>query len=196
LHPDYEIMDEETKTEFMAARKLKTQDLKTLQHLLDYSRYLHEQEEHRNDKLSGVTNTYLVVITFAFTLLLGVISLALPNLEDLLLRLSPGVSTMLLIVAGAAVLLILLSLFFTLLVVKVRPFERLCDSREFVLEASKMKGEAEVISSIISHYVVSTERNFLINNQKARYLSLALQSYLAGFTLLLFTLALLIFSGR
>lgn len=180
----------------MAKQSLKKQDITILKHLLDYSKYLHEQEDQRNDKLTGVTNIYLVVITFAFTLLLGIISLISPTMEESLLGIRQGYQIALLIGLGAAVVLILASLFFTMLVVKVRSFERLCNPKEFILEASNIKSEEAVISAVISHYVVSTERNFLVNNRKAMYLALALQSYILGFVILLLTVIGFLWIGR
>lgn len=50
--------------------------------------------------------------------------------------------------------------------------------------------------AIISHFVVATDRNFRLDNQKARFLAYGLQSFVAGFVLLLSALAGLYFSGR
>jgi hypothetical protein len=180
----------------MANRKQKKPNLSVLKHLLDYSKNLHEQENQRNDKLTSVTNIYLVVITFAFTLLLGVLSLISPSAVNMLLKLSGDFQIVLFGGLGISVFLLLMSLIFTVLVVKVRSFERLCNPKEFVIEASIIKSEEEVISAIISHYVVATERNFLVNNKKAKYLSYALQSYIAGFIFLVFAIIGIFFFGR
>jgi len=180
----------------MASQSQKKQDLSILIHLLDYSKVLHEQENQRNDKLTNVTNIYLVVITFAFTLLLGVLSLISPTAGNMLLNLSKEFQIILFGGLGISVLLILMSLFFTMLVVKVRAFERLCNPKEFIVEASSIKSEEEVISAIISDYVVATERNFIINNKKARFLAYGLQSYILGFVILLLTVISFLVFGR
>ncbi len=180
----------------MANPRQKKQDLSILNHLLSYSKTLHEQENQRNDKLTNVTNIYLVVITFAFTLLLGVLSLISPTAGSMLLKLSKEFQIVLFGGLGVSVLLILMSLIFTMLVLKVRSFERLCNPKEFIVEASSMKSEEEVVGAIISHYVVATERNFLINNRKARFLAYGLQTYIIGFAILLFTLAGIFMFGR
>lgn len=172
----------------MASPRRKKQDLSILKHLLDYSKVLHEQENQRNDKLTSVTNIYLVVITFAFTLLLGGASLVFPTTESTLSNLGGRYQVMLFVGLGISILLFLMSLFFTILVVKVRSFERLCNPKEFIIEASAIKSEEEVVSAIISHYVVATERNFLVNNRKAKFLAYGLQTYIIGFSVLLFTL--------
>ncbi len=180
----------------MVAQRRKKQDLNVLKHLLDYSKTLHEQENQRNDKLTNVTNIYLVVITFALTLLLGVLSLISPTAGTLLVNLSGEFRIILFCGLGVAVLLILSSLFFTMLVVKVRAFERLCNPKEFIIEASTIQTEEEVISEIISHYVVATERNFITNNTKARLLTYGFQSYIFGFVILVLTVIGLLVFGR
>jgi hypothetical protein len=180
----------------MASPRQKKQDLSILKHLLDYSKFLHEQENQRNDKLTSVTNIYLVVITFAFTLLLGGASLVIPTTESTLPNLGQQYQIMLFVGLGISILLFLMSLFFTILVVKVRSFERLCNPKEFIIEASGMKYEEEVVSEIISHYVVATERNFIVNNTKARYLAYGLQSYVLGFVTLLLTIVAFLVFGR
>lgn len=180
----------------MANPKQKIQDLSILNHLLNYSKTLHEQENQRNDKLTNVTNIYLVVITFAFTLLLGVLSLISPTAGNMLQKLSMVFQVILFGGLGVSVLLILTSLFFTMRVVKVRAFERLCNPKEFIIEASSIKSEEEVVSAIISHYVVATERNFIINNKKARFLDYGLQAYIFGFIILLLTIIGFLVFGR
>ena len=173
-----------------------TQDKGSLVRLLDYFKYLYEQENHRSEKLNASTNTYLVAITFAFTFLVGLLGWMFPKESGPLAPLNGPVQVLMLVCIGIAVLLILLSLIFTMLVVKVRPFERLCDPAEFAEQTKSIRDEADLMRAIISHFVVATDRNFQLDNEKARFLAYGLQSFVAGFVLLLSALAGLYFSGR
>lgn len=170
--------------------------LGNLNRLLDYSKYLYEQENQRNEKLTSVTNIYLVVITFAFSFMSGLLSLISPSSETALFNLNISKNPVLYIGLGVAVVLILLSLIFTLLVVKVRSFERLCNPKDYVTEAEHFKTEQELVGSMIAHYVVATERNFLVNNKKAAHLANALQSYVFGFVILLLAIVGFFVFGR
>ncbi|RJP46348.1 MAG: hypothetical protein C4583_19045 [Anaerolineaceae bacterium] len=180
----------------MANQKQKKQKLGNLVRLLDYSKYLYEQENQRNEKLTFATNIYLVVITFAFTFLAGLLSWLFPESGNSSLIADHRFQVALWVCFGISIVSILLSLIFTLLVVKVRSFERLCNPKEFVVEADYFETEERLIGSIISHYVVATERNFLVNNKKAKYLAYGLQTYIFGFILLLFALTGFSIFGR
>ncbi len=171
-------------------------DLNNLVRLQDYFKYLYEQENQRNEKLNSVTNTYLVVITFAFTFLVGLLGWISPNPNSLLISANNTNRVLWFVGVGISLILILVSLIFTMLVVKVRSFERLCSPIDFAAEASQIDKEDELISAIISHYVVATERNFILNNKKARFLAYGLQTYIVGFVLLLFTLTGIYITGR
>lgn len=173
-----------------------TEDTSSLARLLDYFKYLYEQENHRSEKLNASTNTYLVAITFAFTFLVGLLGWMFPKESGPLIPLDSTIQALLAACAGVAILLILASLIFTMLVVKVRPFERLCDPVKFAGQTSDIRDEADLMRAMISHYVVATDRNFQLDNQKARLLSYALQTFIVGFVLLLSALAGLYFSGR
>jgi hypothetical protein len=170
-------------------------DLSNLIRLLDYSKYLYEEEKQRNEKLNSATNTYLVVITFAFTFSASLLSWLSPKVDDLSTFRNDKLQLLFLLCFGVSILILLLSLIFTMLVVKTRQFERLCDPVDFASKASSLN-EEELISSIISNFVVATDRNFLINNKKARFLSLGLQTYIIGFILLLVTLCGIYITAR
>lgn len=170
--------------------------LTNLLHLLDYFRYLYEEEQKRNEKLSSATNTYLVVITFAFSFLGGLMSWLSPGILEF--STAPNHPVKFLLLAGllASIVLILVSLILTMLAIKVRAFERLCSPMDYASEASQIRGEEGLIRSMISNYVVAADRNHHWNNVKARYLSYGLQFYLVGFALLLLTLLGIFAAGR
>jgi hypothetical protein len=180
----------------MKKRPQKKYDMNNLIRLLDYFKYLYEEEKQRNEKLNSATNTYLVVITFAFSFSAGLLSWLSPKATNLSTILNDKFQLLLILGLGVSILILLLSLIFTLLVIKVRQFERLCSPVDFATKASIMENEDELISSIISNYVVATERNFLINNKKARFLTLGMQAYLIGFILLLISLSGIYITGR
>ena len=180
----------------METHKNKIPDLKNLVRLLDYSKYLYEQENKRNEKLSSSTNIYLVVITFTFTLLVGFLGFIPPKQRFMSLGLNDWVYISLSTCLGISVMLILLALIFTLLVVKVRPFESLCNIKEFIYEAEHYETEEELVGSMITHYAVATEKNIPLNNEKAKFLKLALLSFNIGFIILLFALTGFFILGR
>ncbi len=180
----------------MPTKPRRKYDKNALVRLLDYSKYLYEEEKQRNEKLSSNTNTYLVVITFAFTFSAGLLGWLFPNVNSLPAGSNSKVQLILLLGLGVSILILLLSLVLTMLVVKVRQFERLCDPKDFAVRASKMRREDELISSMIANYVVATERNFVMDNRKARFLAAGLQAYLIGFVLLLATMFGIYITGR
>lgn len=56
--------------------------------------------------------------------------------------------------------------------------ERLCDPEYFITKASSMATVKELLSSIISDYTVSANRNHHVNERKARLLYISLIFFL------------------
>ncbi len=86
-----------------------------------------------------------------------------------------------------------ISLIFTVLVLKVWRFERLTDPEQTAIKAIFVESEQELISYIISDYVVACNRNHKVIEKKAKYLSHGLRFLLLG--LVLFVTSLFIVNG-
>lgn len=159
--------------------------------LHDYFKYMYEEERHRSEKLNSASNTYLVFITFAFTFTTGLLNWTGNPFGDLLSKNATLIQSILLVVVCFALILIFMSLILTILVVKVYRFERLCNPKDFAVETADINDESLILTSIISHYIVATERNYKVNNTKANFLSYGLKAYVIGFTLLVISLSIL-----
>lgn len=72
---------------------------------------------------------------------------------------------------------------FVLLALRVRSFERLCDPRRFATKTMFMNTQGELVASIVSNYVVTIERNFSVNERKARLLRRAWLAYFLSVSL-------------
>jgi hypothetical protein len=146
---------------------------------------MYEEEKQRSDHLNSATNTYLVFITFAFTFTAGLINFLHISTGVIFSKSISLIQSLVLMGISLALLLIILSLILTILVVKIRRFERLCNPKDFAVEMANIEDEYEILTSITSHYIVATERNHLVNNDKARLLGYGLQAYIIGFMILI-----------
>jgi hypothetical protein len=146
--------------------------------------------------LNSATNTYLVFITFAFTFTAGLLNWLIDPIKILLSKDFTLIQYIFIISMGLAILLIVLSLIFTILVVKVHKFERLCIPKDFALEMSNVNEESEILTSITSHHIVATERNHMVNNRKAKLLSFGLQAYISGFILFILSVITLLLANE
>ena len=63
---------------------------------------------------------------------------------------------------------------------KVRIFERLCSAKDFAQDVDNLNDVNILNILIISNYVVSTERNYHVNEEKAKNLKFAFNYFLFG----------------
>ncbi len=172
------------------------QDKALLSQLAEYARYLYEEENKRRDVLNRTTKIFLAC--FGAVASIGLAKpAALEAAPATLARLAAvppwGLHVALL---GAALLLasaglLCASFIFTILVLKMWKWERLCDPRQLAIRAMTMPGESHLLSAMVADYVVAANRNHGINEQKARLLSKALFSFIFSFVMFLSTWALL-----
>jgi hypothetical protein len=162
-----------------------------IEELNNYFKYLYEEEKDRTDKINSATNTYLVFITFAFSFGSGFLGWFSSNISPSIFSFSSPGRIIAIAIFGIAVIFLVISLVFTVLVVKVRNFERLCDPEEFAKEAMNYSGLDDLFGLIIANYIVALDRNFLVNNKKTRYLTRGLVTYLVGLLLMFAGFALL-----
>lgn len=172
----------------------KTRDLLVRQY--EYFQYLFEQEQKRAASIVGGAKVYIAFLVF----ILGSIFLKVITPEKILILFcnSPigsgarliGISLVML-----AAIALSAAVFFTILVLKVWFYDRLCDPIERFQETLAMQDEVEVLSKSISDFAVATSRNNRINNRRAEYLTLGFSCLLIG-TLLsiiaIFTLNLIV----
>lgn len=128
-------------------------------------------------------NGYNKVNIFSFVLggsISGVLLLPIGRLGMLFKDSDHGLCSIGVVLFSMSIASFLLSSIFTVLVYKVRSFERPRDPKLAVSSTVSMKTEEDVLSSIIADFAVATERNHEINNKKARHLSMALLGLLNG----------------
>lgn len=175
--------------------KILNQDRNFLLRLTEYFKYIYEEENKRRDILNNTTKIYLGA--FAFVVGIGIAKIEtmekLTSMVKILSDSIPGghyvslLGTFLFIFSA---ILFFVSFVFTMLVVKMWKRERLCDPQEFVFRAMAMSNENRLLSAIIADYVVATNRNHWINEQKAKLLSQALLSLISSIIIFAITLTL------
>lgn len=162
----------------------------------EYFQYLFEQEQKRAASIVAGAKMYIAFLVFILgSIFLKVItadkiiglfnSSSIPQWEKVL-----GIS---LTVLSAIALLI--ALIFTILVLKVWSYDRLCNPVNRLKDTIYMTDEIEVLSKSISDFAVATSRNNEINNKRAQFLSYALGFLLIGTVLALITATTLNFIG-
>ncbi len=160
----------------------------------EYFQYLFEQEQKRAMSIIAGAKIYIAFLVFILgSILLKVISPAkiialfnnssIPTWEVIL-----GIS-----LTGLSAIALSIALLFSILVMKVWSYDRLCCPIERFKETLYMNNEIEVLSKSISDFAVATHRNNEINNKRAKYLSYALGFLLIGTVLALITASTLDF---
>ncbi len=147
----------------------------------EYLQYLFEQEQKRAASIVGGAKVYIAFLVF----ILGSIFLKAITPEKILALFSNfSIESWLRFTVVSLIILsaiaLSLALLFTILVLKVWFYERLCDPIERFKETLTMKDEIEVLSKSISDLAVATSRNNLINNKRAEYLTWGLNSLIIG----------------
>lgn len=160
-----------------------------------YFQYLFEQEQKRAASIVGGAKVYIAFLVF----ILGSIFLKVLTPDKILIifansTVGPTTKTIVIFLVILAAVALTVSVAFTILVMKVWSYDRLCDPIERFQDTLRMKNELEVLSKSISDFAVATSRNNRINNKRAGYLARGLNFLLIG-TLLsfiaIFTLTLL-----
>ncbi len=165
-------------------------DLLVRQH--EYFQYLFEQEQKRAASIVGGAKVYIAFLVF----ILGSI---------ILKAITPGKIVSLFsksdINSGAKLIgisLVVLSataltaaVLYTILVLKVWLYERLCDPIERFQETLTMSDEVEVLSKALSDFAIAISRNNHINNKRAEYLTRGLYCLLVGTFLSIITIFIL-----
>lgn len=159
-----------------------------LKRLVEYCRYLYEEEKQRTERIERKVNVFTVALGGGFVALL----LKSPS-ERILSFIDFSQPTALLacIPFAISLLLFILSSFYTFLVYKVRKFERLSNPKEMATRAQSMADEAELLSAIIADYTVATNKNHDINENKAHHLSYALLCLLVALFFIVISVLLL-----
>lgn len=147
----------------------------------DYFQYLFEQEQKRAASIVGGAKVYIAFLIFT----LGSIFLKVITPQRILsLSGNSAIESGAKLVSMSLIILSALALsgavLFTILVLKVWFYDRLCDPIERFEETLTMRDELEVLSKSISDFAVAVSRNNRINNKRAEYLTWGLNCLIAG----------------
>ena len=164
-----------------------TRDLLVRQY--EYFQYLFEQEQKRAASIVGGAKVYIAFIVF----ILGSTILKLVTPDKIITLFSRSetwsgaqlIGISLVAASGAAMTI---AVVFTILVLKVWRYDRLCDPLRRFAETLTMEDELEVLSKCILDLAVATSRNNHINNKRAEYLTRGLKCLLAGTLLSIVTI--------
>lgn len=181
----------------MVDNEINTVDKGVLEKLVEYCKYLYEEEKARTIGLNNAVKVYIAFLTI--TLGMGVFGVLPVERISILLNGTSIDSTYKYVkVSGVvlfyvSVLLFFSSFIFTILVLKVWKFERLCNPKQTALKSVFIETENKMLSVIIADYVIAANRNYEINEKKAKLLSKALFSLVGG--LILFSISWFILNG-
>jgi hypothetical protein len=160
--------------------ELKLAEKDILIRLLEYCRYLYEEEKERTCRLEKKVEIYTAMLGGGFWVVFTLIPT--DRLSALIERhsIENHIGSIILSTLILSFTLFLLSSIFTILVYRVRNFEWLCNPEKRALESIDMKNENEFISSMIADYTIAANRNHEINDKKACLLSKAIFTLLTG----------------
>ncbi len=165
------------------------EDPSKLLRLLEHCKYVYEEEKERRDLLNNTTRIYLTA--FGFSIGVTVIKIGsiekIPGLIRSISETSPLVGNVIgdvaTVILYGTVFLFFTAFICTILAVRMWKRERLCDPEKLLPFSLSMEKETELLSTIIADYVVATQRNYCINEKKARLLSKALLFFISAITL-------------
>lgn len=155
----------------------------------EYFQYLFEQEQKRAASIVNGAKVYIAFLVF----ILGSIFLKAITPEKILaLFINSSIESWVRFLAVSLIILSAIALFaavlFTILVLKVWFYDRLCDPIDRFEETLTMRAELEVLSKSICDFAVATSRNNLINNQRAEYLTRGINCLIIGAVLSIITI--------
>lgn len=147
----------------------------------EYFQYLFEQEQKRAASIVGGAKVYIAFLVF----ILGSIFLKVITPEKIIdlfsnSAIEPTAKLVGISLIMLAAIALSAAIVFTILVLKVWFYERLCDPIERFEETITMKDELEVLSKSICDFAVAISRNNSINNKRAEYLTRSLNCLLIG----------------
>ena len=167
-------------------------DRDILVRLLEYCKYLYEAEKERTSNLNNSVKVYIAFLTFILSV--GAFkTLSIEKLVSLLKKASVDRTFAVFGIAlfALSVLSLFISFVFTILILRIWRFERLSNPLVTAIRSVYMETENELLSALIANYIVASNRNHNINDQKAKLLSYALFSLIIGLALLVISLFVL-----
>ncbi len=167
--------------------KFNSTNKESLKILLEYCKHLYDEESNRTKRIEQKINIQSFILGGGVLVIFGI---PIDKFTELL-NSSPllhGIIILILLLFFTSTCLFLFSSIFTILVYRVRIFERLCDPKIIATDSVVSENTSDLLSKIIADYVIAANRNHEINNKKANYLSKALFSLLAGIILFVFSI--------
>ena len=154
----------------------------------EYFQYIFEQEQNRAASIVAGAKVYIAFLVF----ILGSIFLKVITADKIIILFNSSSVPLWEKIIGISLVLLsaialLIALTFSILVLKVWSYDRLCNPANRLKETLHMTHEIEVLSKCISDFAVAANRNNEINNRRAQCLSYALSSLLIGTILALIT---------
>ena len=166
-----------------------------LERLLDYVKYLYEEEKERKNDLNAAARIYIAFFTIITSIGLFK-SKILENLLSLpeLMNIDQGFLLTGIVLFILSICFFFISLVYTIFVLKVWKFERPSDPHTTALKSLFISHETELIDEIIADYVVACKRNYAVNETKAKLLSCGFIYLLCG--LILFGISFIILNAN
>jgi hypothetical protein len=148
--------------------------------LIDYAKYLYEEELQRSERYHGAMKTYLTFISLTFSATVLIAKWLHVDPALFFSKYAPFAETLLTSFLLLALGFLMASFFLTILVIKVWRTERLCSPKSFAREAAADSDMERLKEKIIANYVIAAETNGGVNDRKGSLLSKASFLYRCG----------------
>lgn len=161
--------------------------IKYLESMVEYTRYLYEEEKQRSERFHLAVKTYVVFVGATIAGLVtgskwlgvspaGILSSSALSLIEILVEATVVISLLLLSV----------SFVFSVLVIKGWKIERLCDAQLFSLQSSFKANNVDLLETIVSNFAVAASRNAIVNDNRGKLLAWASLFYRIALLFILF----------
>lgn len=162
-----------------------SEDKRKVSRLLDYCKYVYEEEKERRDVLNQMTKVYLWAIAVAIGI--GIFKIgSIQKVPDRLREMNESgiLGKYLALIAEnflvGSSFMFFLAFVLAISVIKMWKREGLCDLESVVNRAVSFESEGKLMSTMIADFVVATKRNSKVNDRKARLLSYAMIFFLTA----------------
>lgn len=165
----------------------------TLNTLINHAKYLYEEETKRTERFNNAVKTYILFTSSTFAVIIGAVKWLKIDLSTLYK--SNQISLRDLVIScifEISIFLTTISFILTVSVIKTWRTERLCNPRMFYTQASNLTDEKHILHRILIDFLVSTEINAKVNDEKCKLLSSAAKTHFFGIMLLMVALIIYI----
>jgi hypothetical protein len=156
----------------------------TTKYLIEFSKYLYQEEIKRSDRFSNAVKTYLIFTMTTFTVNFGAVKLINNSFSGFFTGITSFKETLVGAFFFTSLISNLLAFLFTILVIKTWRTEGICNPMRLYTTLSELQDDRYLLKEILIDFLVAAQLNAEVNDSKAKFLSLAAKTYFLGVFLL------------